>query len=56
MAGELFFLDEIVKVGDTEVATFDITDSGVKVRALYGPTFDEMASTLDIPLIDATGA
>ena len=39
----------------TEVATFDITDEGVKVLALHGPTFDELASLLDVPLIDATG-
>lgn len=40
----------------TELATFDITDDGVKVRALYGPTFDELSAMLDVPLIDATTA
>lgn len=38
----------------TEVATFDITDAGVAVRALYGPTFDELSAMLAVPLIDAT--
>lgn len=38
----------------TEVATFDITDEGVKVRALYGPTFEQLAGMLDVPLLDAT--
>ena len=40
----------------TELATFDITDDGVKVRALYGPTFDELSAMLEVPLIDATTA
>lgn len=40
----------------TEVATFDITDAGVAVRALYGPTFDELSAMLAVPLIDATDA
>lgn len=40
----------------TELATFDITDEGVAVRSLHGPTFDELSAMLEVPLIDATGA
>jgi 3-oxoadipate CoA-transferase, beta subunit len=38
----------------TDIATFDITTEGVKVTAIYGVTFDELAEMLDIALIDAT--
>jgi 3-oxoadipate CoA-transferase, beta subunit len=38
----------------TEVATFEITDGPVRVLALHGRTFDELADLLDLPLVDAT--
>jgi 3-oxoadipate CoA-transferase beta subunit len=39
----------------TDLATFEPGDDGVRVRALYGVTFDELVDLLDVPLIDATG-
>ena len=38
----------------TDMATFDITDEGVRVLALHGPTFAELTALLDVPLVDAT--
>ena len=38
----------------TEMATFEIAPEGVKVLALYGPTFDDLVELLDVPLIDET--
>ncbi|MEU4420189.1 3-oxoacid CoA-transferase subunit B [Actinoplanes sp. NPDC024001] len=34
----------------TELATFQLTDSGVQVSRTYGISFDELASRLDVPL------
>ena len=36
----------------TELATFEITASGVRVLATHGPTYDELADLLDVPLSD----
>jgi 3-oxoadipate CoA-transferase, beta subunit len=38
----------------TDLATFEITDAGVRVLALQGIAFDELADLLDLPLVDAT--
>ena len=36
----------------TELATFEITPDGVRVLATHGPTYDELADLLDVPLSD----
>jgi 3-oxoadipate CoA-transferase, beta subunit len=40
----------------TDLATFEIADGTVRVLALHGPTFDELAALLDVPIVDATGS
>ena len=38
----------------TDMATFEIGVDAVTVLALYGPSFDELAAQLDVPLVDGT--
>jgi 3-oxoadipate CoA-transferase beta subunit len=38
----------------TDYATFEISPDGVRVLATYGITFDELATLLDVPVLDAT--
>jgi hypothetical protein len=34
------------------LATFEITSDGVRVLATHGPTYEELADLLDVPLVD----
>ena len=36
----------------TELATFELTSDGVRVLATHGPTYQELADLLDVPLVD----
>jgi 3-oxoadipate CoA-transferase beta subunit len=35
----------------TDLATFDITPDGVRVRETFGTSYDELAAHLDVPLL-----
>ncbi|NBE50153.1 3-oxoacid CoA-transferase subunit B [Streptomyces boluensis] len=39
----------------TDLAVFDITAQGVTVRETFGPTVDELATRLDLPLLPTPG-
>ncbi len=38
----------------TDLATFELATDGVRVLETFGPTLDELAARLDIPLLDGT--
>jgi 3-oxoadipate CoA-transferase beta subunit len=38
----------------SDLATFDLVDGEVRVRETYGTTFEELADSLGIPLVDGT--
>jgi 3-oxoadipate CoA-transferase beta subunit len=38
----------------TDLAVFVVTDEGVVLRESFGPSYDELAGLLEVPLVDGT--